>query len=144
VSFALALGRCEKSAKTRAKMILDHILLLIFKVMARRGRMSRAKQRHTHEFLGSTKLAEQGADRHNHRFAGVTSEAIPIKGNNHIHTITVNTDFLDHHHKLIIKTGPAIPIGNGKHIHFVKGVTTVNDNHVHRFEFTTLIDRPLV
>jgi YmaF family len=102
------------------------------------------QQRHTHEFLGSTRFAEQGQDRHNHRFAGVTSEAIPIPGGNHIHTITVNTDFGDHHHRLVIKTGPAIPVGNGKHVHLVRGVTTVNDGHVHRFVFTTLIDRPTV
>ncbi len=106
--------------------------------------MSRKKQRHTHEFLGSTKLAEQGQDRHNHRFAGVTSEAIPIKGGNHVHTIAVNTDFLDHHHKVIITTGPAIPVGNGKHIHVAKGPTTFNDEHRHNFIFATLIDRPLV
>jgi hypothetical protein len=106
--------------------------------------MMSQKQRHTHEFLGSTKLAEPGEDRHNHRFAGVTSEAIPIKGGNHIHIIRVNTDFLNHHHRLVIKTEPAIPVGNGKHIHLVKGVTTFNDGHVHQFVFTTLIDRPLV
>lgn len=34
------------------------------------------KQTHNHEFLGSTRFAEEGDDRHNHRFAGVTSEAI--------------------------------------------------------------------
>jgi hypothetical protein len=106
--------------------------------------MSSTKQRHTHEFLGSTKLAEQGQDRHNHRFAGVTSQAIPIKGGNHVHTITVNTDFFNHLHKVIITTGPAIPIGNGKHIHVAKGTTTFNDGHVHNFIFATLIDRPLV
>lgn len=40
------------------------------------------EQGHVHEFLGSTHLAEAGQDRHNHRFAGVTDEAIPIgKGN---------------------------------------------------------------
>ncbi|MGF7050283.1 hypothetical protein J2T13_004808 [Paenibacillus sp. DS2015] len=33
-------------------------------------------QRHVHEFEGSTKLAEEGADRHNHRFAGVTGESV--------------------------------------------------------------------
>jgi hypothetical protein len=70
------------------------------------------KQTHLHEFEGSTKLAEQGADRHNHRFAGVT--------------------------------GQVIPVGNGKHVHFVKGMTTLNDGHVHQFNFATLIQQPLV
>jgi hypothetical protein len=112
---------------------------------AYRGKYRRARrQRHNHEFLGSTKLAEQGADRHNHRFAGVSGEAIP-RGNSHVHVIRTNTDFLNHHHRLMrIVTGPAIPVGNGKHVHFITGVTTFVDGHVHRFNFATLIDKPLV
>ncbi|WP_026565354.1 YmaF family protein [Bacillus sp. UNC41MFS5] len=102
-----------------------------------------AEQTHVHEFLASTKLAEEGDDRHNHRFAGVTSEVIP-KGDSHVHVILTNTDFLDHHHEVGIQTGPAIPVGNGKHVHFVKGTTTLDDGHVHNLEFATLIDKPLV
>ncbi|WP_088069939.1 YmaF family protein [Gottfriedia luciferensis] len=101
-------------------------------------------QTHVHEFVASTKLAEEGEDRHNHRFAGVTSEVIPKGRHSHVHRITVNTDFLDHHHEVIIETGPPIPVGNGKHVHFVKGMTTIIDNHEHELEFATLIDRPLV
>ena len=104
---------------------------------------STRRQTHVHEFLGSTKLAEEEEDRHNHRFAGVTDEAIP-RGNNHFHEIRTNTDFLDHHHEVIIRTGPAIPVGNGKHVHFVDGMTTVDDDHDHDLVFATLIDRPLV
>jgi len=100
-------------------------------------------QTHVHEFLGSTQLAEEGDDRHNHRFAGVTSEVIPF-GDSHVHAILSNTDFLNHHHEVGIVTGPAIPVGNGKHIHFVKGSTTLDDGHVHQFEFATLIQKPLV
>lgn len=99
-------------------------------------------QTHVHEFLGSTKLAEEGDDRHNHRFAGVTSEVIP-QGNSHVHAILTNTDFLDHHHEIGVITGLAQPIGNGKHIHFVTGTTTLNDGHFHEFQFATLIDSPL-
>ena len=105
-------------------------------------RATRRRQTHVHEFLGSTKLAEQGDDRHNHRFAGVTGEAIP-KGDSHIHEISTNTDFFDHLHRVRIETGPAIPVGNGKHIHFVRGVTTRDDGHVHVFNFGTLIESPL-
>lgn len=102
------------------------------------------RQTHVHEFLGSTKLAEQGNDKHNHRFAGVTGQAIR-RGKSHVHIIRTNTDFLNHHHRLQrIVTGPAIPVGNGKHIHFVTGQTTLNDGHVHNFNFGTLIDKPLV
>jgi hypothetical protein len=100
------------------------------------------RQTHVHEFLGSTKLAEQGEDRHNHRFAGVTGQAIR-RGNSHVHVITTKTDFFGHFHRLRIVTGPAIPVGNGKHIHFVMGKTTLNDGHVHVFNFSTLIDEPL-
>ncbi|MCK9861055.1 YmaF family protein [Paenibacillus sp. ATY16] len=102
-------------------------------------------QRHVHEFQGSTQLAEEGNDRHNHRFAGVTGQAIP-RGNSHVHEIDLtNTDFFNHFHKLKkITTGPAIPVGRGKHVHFVKGQTTFNDGHVHPFKFSTLIQAPLV
>ena len=100
-------------------------------------------QTHVHEFLASTKLAEEEEDRHNHRFAGITSEVIP-KGDNHVHVIFTNTDFLDHHHEVGIETGPAIRVGNGKHVHFVKGTTTFDDGHVHEIEFATLIQKPLV
>ncbi|WP_134684950.1 YmaF family protein [Brevibacillus migulae] len=114
------------------------------KAKAKTKSKGKVRQRHVHEFLGSTKLAEEGDDRHNHRFAGVTGEAIPF-GKSHVHVIKTNTDFLDHHHQLRrIVTGPAIPVGNGKHIHFVKGTTTFDDGHVHAFNFATLIDRPLV
>lgn len=102
-------------------------------------------QRHVHEFEGSTKLAEEGADRHNHRFAGVTGQAIRA-GASHVHEIDLErTDFLNHFHNLKkIRTGPAIPVGNGKHVHFVTGQTTLNDGHVHKFNFATLIQAPLV
>ncbi|MEW9097036.1 MAG: YmaF family protein [Clostridiaceae bacterium] len=99
-------------------------------------------QTHTHEFLGSTRLAEQGEDRHNHRFAGVTSEVIPM-GNSHVHAILVNTDFFDHHHEIGVTTGLAIDVGNGKHVHLATGVTTLVDGHNHSFIFTTLIQSPL-
>lgn len=100
-------------------------------------------QTHVHEFLASTKLAEEGDDRHNHRFAGVTSEVIP-RGNSHIHVLMVNTDYLDHHHEVAIETGPAIRVSEDKHVHFVKGTTTLDDGHVHQLEFATLIQKPLV
>ncbi|MGG1663540.1 YmaF family protein [Brevibacillus sp. NRS-1366] len=101
------------------------------------------RQRHVHEFLGSTRLAEEGDERHNHRFAGVTGQAIP-RGNSHVHIIRTNTDFFDHFHQVRIVTGPAIPVGNGKHVHFVKGSTTFEDGHVHVFRFATLIQKPLL
>ncbi|MGX9135021.1 YmaF family protein [Rummeliibacillus sp. JY-2-4R] len=100
-------------------------------------------QTHVHEFEASTKLAEEGEDRHNHCFAGVTSEVIP-RGDSHVHVLLTNTDFLDHHHEVGIETGPAIDVGDGKHMQFVSGTTTLDDGHIHELEFATLIQQPLV
>lgn len=104
-------------------------------------------QTHVHEFVGSTKLAGDDDEKHNHRFAGVTSEMIPIDNDDHVHAISVSTDFFDHRHEITVMTGPAINVGNGKHIHFVAagtGTTTLNDGHCHELEFTTLINQPLL
>ncbi len=106
--------------------------------------MNNMEQTHTHEFLGSTKLAPEGELRHNHRFSGVTSQAIPLRNGNHIHEIITNTDFdFEHFHQLIVETGPGIPVGEGRHVHFVRGITTSNRGHRHRFVFATLIEDPL-
>lgn len=100
-------------------------------------------QTHVHEFQGSTKLAEAGEDRHNHRFTGVSSEVIPF-GNSHVHGIFTNTDFFEeHHHEIAAVSGPAIEVGGGKHVHFAKFITTVDDGHFHEFEFASLIEDPL-
>jgi hypothetical protein len=98
-------------------------------------------QTHVHEFLGSTKLAGQII--HNHRFAGVTSEAIPLPGGGHKHALLTNTDFaIGHLHEIGAETGPAIAVGNGKHVHFVETLTTLNLGHFHEAVFATLIEDP--
>lgn len=98
-------------------------------------------QTHVHEVQGSTMLFE--GIPHNHRFAGMTGEVIPV-GDNHVHTFTTDTDFtLLHLHEVGGTTGLAIPVGNGRHIHAMSGITTLNRDHVHEFLFTTLIDDPL-
>ena len=102
------------------------------------------QQTHTHEFESSTKLAEEGDDRHNHRFAGVTSEVIPLPGGNHKHAIFTLTDYFGHLHEVAVETEPARDVGFGKHVHFVKGNTTLNDGHFHEFAFATLIEAPLL
>lgn len=101
-------------------------------------------QTHTHEFESSVKLAEEGDDRHNHRFAGVTTEAIPLGNNNHKHTVFTLTDFFGHLHQVAAETGPAICVSDGKHVHFVSGYTTVDDGHFHEFAFSTLVQSPLL
>ncbi len=104
------------------------------------------RQMHVHEFLGSTKLAEEAEDRHNHRFAGVSCEAEPC-GDSHFHWIITRTDFVDHFHEIKVRSGPARIVNPGqqplKHVHFVKGMTSVNDEHCHEFVFATLIEAPI-
>jgi hypothetical protein len=101
---------------------------------------------HVHEYSSSVKLAEVGNDRHPHRVAGVTGEAILINnGTDHVHKIKDNTDFFDHFHVICVTTGPAINIpGTGKHVHLVYGNTTIFDEHCHPFLFTTQIQAPLL
>ena len=103
-----------------------------------------AGQTHTHEFTGSTMLAGPEGLIHNHRFAGVTSEVIPLPGGDHKHGLFTNTDFvLQHLHEVATETGPAIPVGNERHVHFVEATTTLNRGHFHDLIFATLIDDPL-
>jgi hypothetical protein len=101
-------------------------------------------QTHTHEFEASVKLAEEGDDRHNHRVAGVTSEAIPLGYHNHKHTVFALTDFFGHLHQVAVETGPAICVSEDKHVHFISGNTTFDDGHFHEFDFSTLIQSPLL
>ncbi|MBW9158502.1 YmaF family protein [Clostridium tagluense] len=100
------------------------------------------KQLHDHEFEGSTRLAELEDDPHNHRFAGVSSPAIPVRGG-HVHKVKGRTDFFDHFHEFEATSGLQIPVGDGKHVHFVEAKTSVNDDHFHELIFATLIDAPI-
>ena len=100
------------------------------------------EQTHDHEFEGSTRLAELEDDPHNHRFAGVSGPAIPVKGG-HVHKVKGRTDFFDHFHEFEATSYLQIPVGEGKHVHFVKTRTSVNDDHCHELIFATLIDAPI-
>lgn len=101
------------------------------------------QQTHVHEFLGSVKIAERQEDPHNHRFAGVSSEEIPVPGG-HVHEVLVKTDFYENHfHEIGGRSGLQIPVGNNRHIHFASGTTTLNDGHVHEFQFAALINDPI-
>ncbi len=98
---------------------------------------------HTHEYCGSTRIAEAQTDPHNHRFCGVTGPAIPA-GNTHCHRLTGLTDFFeDHCHRTMDTTGPAIPVGNGRHVHFSRCATSVDDGHRHNYMFATQIENPI-
>ncbi|HHU51211.1 MAG TPA: hypothetical protein GXZ36_05290 [Firmicutes bacterium] len=108
------------------------------------------EQTHVHEFLGSTLLASPPKRLdllHNHRFAGVTGEAIPTV-KSHVHILKTNTDFfVAHYHTMEVKTGEAIPVydENKKvigHIHGFTGVTSFDAGHRHIFKGNTLIENP--
>ncbi|MEL4105803.1 YmaF family protein [Oscillospiraceae bacterium WX1] len=101
------------------------------------------EQRHVHEVLGSVEIAEREEDPHNHRFATVSGQAIPIAGGDHIHEITFRTDFYeDHFHEFCGKTRGAEKVGD-RHVHFLESETTVNDGHRHDFRVATLIENPI-
>lgn len=113
-----------------------------FTVMPEEQRVLQASQTHVHEFLGSTRIA--GQIPHDHRFSGVTSEAIPLPNRDHKHALLTNTDFaIGHLHEIGAETGPAIPVSDGKHVHFVETVTTMNLGHSHEAVFATLIEEPV-
>lgn len=108
--------------------------------------MSECKmQRHVHEVLGSVKIVEECGECHNHRFAGMTGEAILVdKGKNHVHKLITTTDFYeDHFHKIKVWVGRAIPVSKDRHIHFVYAQTEESDGHVHKFRVATLIEDPI-
>ena len=101
------------------------------------------EQRHVHEVEGSVEIAERQEDPHNHRFATVSGQAIPIGNGDHVHLVRFRTDFYeDHFHEFKGKTGGMIPVGD-RHVHFLESVTTVVDGHQHEFRVATLIDDPI-
>lgn len=102
-------------------------------------------QRHVHEVVGSVKIAEANEDPHNHRFAGMTGEAIFVNNRtSHIHKLETTTDFYeDHYHDIDVRVGRAIPVADGRHIHYVYACTEAADGHKHEFMVATLIDNPI-
>lgn len=106
-------------------------------------------QSHVHEYIDSTGMTKDDREKHNHRFAGVSGEAIYVPGS-HVHRIEARTDFFDHFHDIRIITGPATFLldrnarkSDRKHVHFVEGFTLNANRHRHDIEFVTLIEAPL-
>jgi len=80
---------------------------------------------------------------HNHRFAVVSGEAIPVGCKDHYHEVKFRTDFYeDHYHVFVGKTGGAIRVGD-RHVHFLESKTSFNDGHKHDFRVATLIEDPI-
>jgi hypothetical protein len=97
------------------------------------------EQFHVHEVQGSVEIAEREEDPHNHRFATVSGQAIPIGQNNHFHRVAFRTDFYENHfHEFCGRTGGAIPVGD-RHVHFLESETTFNDGHRHEFRLSTFM-----
>lgn len=104
---------------------------------------SRSSQRHVHEIQGSVEIAEPEEEPHNHRFATVSGEAIPVGRGDHVHEVRFRTDFFDDHfHEFRGTTRGAVRVGD-RHVHFLESVTSVNDGHRHDFRVATLIDNPI-
>lgn len=101
-------------------------------------------QTHVHEMLGSVQIAEATTDPHNHRFATVSDEVIPIGMGDHVHEVKFRTDFYeDHFHEFKGRTRGAIPVGDGRHVHFLDSVTEQSEGHRHKFRVATLINDPI-
>lgn len=102
------------------------------------------EQRHVHEILGSVMIAEKQEDPHNHRFATVSGQAIPVGNGDHVHDVEFRTDFYENHFHLFKgRSGGMIPVGDGRHVHFAMAQTTVNDGHRHEFRVAALINDPI-
>lgn len=101
------------------------------------------QQTHVHEVQGSVMIAEPEEDPHNHRFATVSSQVIPVGNFDHVHEIKFRTDFYEEHfHEFCGRTLGAITVGD-RHVHFLQSETTVNDGHRHEFRLATFIDDPI-
>lgn len=102
------------------------------------------KQKHVHELTGSTRIFHECQECHNHRFSGVSGEAMYTRDKcDHYHEVKLRTDFADgHYHEFCGKSSGAIDVGNGKHVHFIKAFTQEADGHKHKFQVATLIDSP--
>ncbi len=101
-------------------------------------------QRHVHEYIGSVMIAEAGEDPHNHRFSGVSGQAILLGDGSHVHRLATRTDFYeDHFHIIRGISGPGIDVGGGRHIHYVEAATTIVDGHRHNFRANSMINDPI-
>lgn len=104
----------------------------------------RSSNSHNHELLGSVQLPTNNVEAHNHRFAVVTDEAIPIcGGDDHVHEVCFTTDTYEgHDHEFRGRTGSAIWIGD-RHVHCIDDTVEPERGHVHCFRAVTLINDPI-
>ena len=72
-------------------------------------------EQHVHEILGSTVIAERCECAHNHRFATVSGEAIPVGDGRHVHFANSCTTSADGHtHEFRVATLIDNPIEESK------------------------------
>lgn len=99
-------------------------------------------KQHNHEVLGSTRVSGCCENAHSHRFATVSSKAIPCDGS-HVHEVKFTTDSCDgHKHEFCGTTEPATYVGHGRHVHALKDCTSQDAGHKHEFVVATLIEDP--
>ncbi len=102
-------------------------------------------QGHTHEYVGSVLIVhDKEIKNHNHRFTGVTGEAIYMQDGTHIHYINSRTDYFDdHYHDVCAMSEKCVYLETGKHVHYMHGTTDEQKGHKHKFQAATLIENPL-
>ena len=99
-------------------------------------------KKHVHEVLGSTQVSGCYDYAHNHRFATVSSEAIPCEGG-HVHEVKFSTDSCDGHtHEFRGRSSKPIEVSCGRHIHFIEAHTSNDAGHNHHFMVASLIQNP--
>lgn len=96
--------------------------------------------KHVHEIQGYLDMTIDYKETHNHTFATVSDEAIPIGTNDHIHEVRFKTDPFHHHtHEFTGRTTGAILVGD-RHVHFLQSETVSEEGHKHTFSLVTLMD----
>lgn len=96
--------------------------------------------KHVHEIQGTLDMTSNYEEQHNHNFAAISDEGIPIGSNDHIHEVRFQTDAFHHHtHEFIGRTSGAVPVGD-HHVHFLSSETDYEEGHNHRFNFVTFMD----
>ena len=105
-------GRCCESENTRSGRCCENECTREADCCRERETTPRRRaETHNHEVQGSVRLAGEGCEEHNHRFATVSGDAIAV-GQSHVHNVAFTTDTYDgHSHEYTGRTSIAYPAG---------------------------------
>ena len=136
-------GRCCEAEYTREGRCCENECIREADCCRERETTPRRRaETHNHEVQGSVRLAGEGCEEHNHRFATVSGDAIAV-GQSHVHNVAFTTDTYDgHSHEYTGRTSIAYPAGCG-HVHYLDSVTTCDGGHSHTFKVITNIEDPM-